>query len=196
MDNTSITGIILSGGQGQRLNGQDKGLLRIVNKPLIRFIIDAIKPQVETLIISANRNTTEYREFGYPVISDQSPQHLGPLAGISATLSKTETPLSLITPCDSPFLPMDLASRLLSELINNNSDIAIAHDGERLQHMYSLIRRSVLNDLNLALANNHLKVQRWMLQQQHCLVDFSDCTDCFLNINRPEDIISAEERLL
>ena len=82
-----ISCIILAGGKGKRVGGVDKGLLEYKNKPLIEHTINALTPQVDDIIISANRNIERYKDYAKKVISDESEDYLGPLAGIDAALT-------------------------------------------------------------------------------------------------------------
>ena len=95
-----ITGLILAGGRAQRMGGMDKGLIPFLQKPLIEASIARLKPQVDSLIINANRNITKYAAYGYPVILDETPDFSGPLAGFSVGLKACKTPYLLTSPCD------------------------------------------------------------------------------------------------
>lgn len=190
----NITAIILAGGQGQRFGGADKGLLLLDGKPLAAHVAAVIAPQVSSVIISANRNLDQYRALGHTVIEDQRGPYLGPLAGIAAALTTVTTELALVVPCDTPFLPRDLCSRLYTALQQQQADIAIAHDGQQLQQLCVLLRRELLDSLNAGLASGHLKVQRWMLEQRHCVVEFSGQSGAFININNSDDLTKAEAK--
>lgn len=194
-DRAKISGIILAGGQGQRFGGADKGLLLLGGKPLAVHVAERLTPQVDNLIISANRNLDRYQALGYRVITDERGPYLGPLAGIAAALAATATELALVVPCDTPFLPHDLCPRLHAALQQNRADIAIAHDGQRLQQMCVLLRRTLLDSLNGELAAGHLKVHTWMMQQRHCVVEFADQPGAFININSADDLTKAEAKL-
>lgn len=189
-----VSGIILAGGQGQRLGGLDKGLVPLGGAPLISHVIERLAPQVESIIISANRNLDDYRALGHVVVSDSRGPWLGPLAGIATALGAITAELALAVPCDTPFLPWDLRQRLQAELEKRGADIAIAHDGQRLQPMCMLLRRTLLPLLEAELAAGHLKVQRWMIDQRHCIATFDDAT-AFTNINGHADLTAAEARL-
>lgn len=64
LDTQSITGVILAGGLGRRMGGEDKGLVPLLGKPLYQHIIERLIPQVGTLIINANRNQERYQQSG------------------------------------------------------------------------------------------------------------------------------------
>ena len=60
INKSDITGVILAGGQARRMQGQDKGLVLLNNKPMIEYVIENLKPQVGELVINANRNLDTY----------------------------------------------------------------------------------------------------------------------------------------
>jgi molybdopterin-guanine dinucleotide biosynthesis protein A len=101
-----------------------------------------------------------------------------------------------IVPCDSPLLAADCVDRLASACEEDErTNVAVAHDGERIQPVFALIRRALLEDLDAFLESGERKIDRWYGQQRMRLVDFSDNTDNFLNINRREDRDMLEARM-
>ena len=196
MNRQDITGVVLAGGRATRWDGRDKGLIQVSGRPMISHVLDALAPQVERIIINANRNLDEYRAFGLPVVTDASRDFLGPLAGIASGMAAARTEWVAITPCDSPLLAADCVGRLVSACEDDErTDIAVAHDGERIQPVFALIRRDLLGALDAFLESGERKIDRWYGQQQMQLVDFSDNPDNFLNINRPEDRDLLEARM-
>jgi molybdopterin-guanine dinucleotide biosynthesis protein A len=188
MSRQGVTGVVLAGGRATRWDGRDKGLIEVSGRPMICHVLDALGPQVEQVIISANRNLEAYRAFGVPVVTDTSSDFLGPLAGIASGLAAAHTEWVAIVPCDSPLLVADCVDRLAAACDQDEStDIAVAHDGERIQPVFALIRRRLLEDLDAFLESGGSKIDQWYGQQRMQLVDFSDIPDNFLNINRPED---------
>ena len=121
-----VTGVILAGGLARRMDRKDKGLININTKPLIKYVIDGMIPQVSTLLINANRNIEEYGKFGYPVIADKYPDFRGPLAGMYSCIPEVKTGFMLTVPCDSPFVPPDIAVRLYKKLKQKRADISVA----------------------------------------------------------------------
>jgi molybdopterin-guanine dinucleotide biosynthesis protein A len=181
------TAIILAGGQARRLKNIDKGLLEWRGKTFVEHLIDKYSSQVEQVIISCNRNLERYQEYGYPVVADNSPDYLGPLAGIQAALAICETPLALVLPCDCPMLPSDLLERLHKALGDAYADVAIPNDGERRQYLPALIRTSMQHSLASCLAEGRLALRDWYRQYNLCEADFADSAACFANINTGKD---------
>ena len=182
----NVTAVILAGGKGRRMDGKDKGLVELANRPLIEYVIDAIKPQVESIILNANRNQEQYSSYGYPVVSDALADYQGPLAGFICAMKSSTTSHIVTLPCDGPFLPKDLVARLISSLTENNAEIAVAHDGDRMQPVYSLRPVKLINSLDSFLDSGERKIDLWYRQHRVALADFSDCPETFRNINTAE----------
>jgi molybdopterin-guanine dinucleotide biosynthesis protein A len=181
-----VTAVILAGGKGRRMDGKDKGLVELANRPLIEYVIDAVKPQVETIILNANRNREQYSRYGYPVVSDTLLDYQGPLAGFICAMKSSTTSHIVTLPCDGPFVPGDLVERLISSLTDNSAEIAVAHDGERMQPVYSLIPVTLSDSLDAFLESGERKIDLWYKQHRIALADFSDCPETFRNINTAE----------
>lgn len=195
LDKNTVTGVILAGGEARRMGGQDKGLIQIAGKPMIEYILDAIAGQVNTVIINANRNQDRYRCYGYPVIGDEFEGFNGPLAGMASCMGKINTELMLTVPCDSPYIPEDLAKRLYRQLREKHADISAAHDGKRIQPVFALMKCNLLSSLLDYLNQGDRKIDRWFGQHHLAVTDFSDKPETFININTPEDIEQIEATL-
>ncbi len=189
-----LTAVILAGGMARRMDGQDKGLIELGGRPMIEHIIDALKPQVDHIMISANRNLQEYQRYGYPVVTDFMDGYFGPLVGMASSLKTCGNDRLLTVPCDSPFIPPVLASRLDSVMTDSQVDIAAAKDSERIQPVFAMIRRSTLPSLLAYLNNGGRKIDTWYAEHPMALVDFSDWPDAFININTPEDKTAVEQK--
>ncbi len=186
-DHPPITGGILAGGRGSRLGGVDKGLAEFAGRPLIEHVMEGLLPQVNHLLINANRNLEQYRRYGHPVINDRLEGHQGPLAGFAALMEVCEDSWLVTVPCDTPQIPPDLVTRLWAGREAADARIAVAHDGRRLQPAHALLDVALLDDLEDFLAAGERKIDIWYARHPMVAVDFSDRADAFLNLNRPED---------
>ncbi|WP_428633957.1 molybdenum cofactor guanylyltransferase MobA, partial [Sedimenticola sp.] len=139
MSESKITAVILAGGMARRMGGQDKGLIDLDGRPLIAHVLERIQPQVAQVVINANRNLEQYAAFGYPVISDTLSDFQGPLAGFLAVMQQIDSDFIVTLPCDGPSLPDNLVERLRQAQQAADADIAVAHDGNRMQPVYALI---------------------------------------------------------
>lgn len=188
MNATPLFGTILAGGQARRLGGIDKGLVDVGGKPMIEWIIERLGPQVGTVIINANRNHDAYARYGCPVVSDTFGNYAGPLAGFAAAMEHAGRGALLTVPCDSPAPPPDLARRLLAAMDDGNAELAVAHDGDRLQPVYALLPVILLDSLRSFLEAGDRKIDLWYARHRMVTADFSDHPEAFLNLNRPQDM--------
>lgn len=187
-ENQDVTGLILAGGQATRMGGQDKGLIEFKGRPLVAWAIERLGPQVGTLLVNANRNSEIYEGFGFPVLADVILDYPGPLAGLHAGLGACTTPLLACVPCDSPFLPLDLVSRLREAMQRENADAATVRSDEGLQPVFSLVHRKLAPGLATYLAAGRRNIRDWLHCNRLAIVDFPDAT-AFANINTPQDLL-------
>lgn len=183
---TNVTGLVLAGGQGRRVGNRDKGLIKWQGQALIAHVCERFRPQVDELIISCNRNHDHYRHYGDQLISDTQKNSRGPLAGLEAAISVVRSPLLAIVPCDIPMVDRNLVPRLKTALLEPASgpvDVSYAHDGERAQYLCVLMRRECLYSIKKYLRDGGRSVRDWYAHQRTAVVDFSDCTESFSNIN-------------
>lgn len=191
-------GVVLSGGAGSRLNGVDKGLQPFDGKPLVEHVINSLSSQTDSLVICANRNINTYELFGYPVIKDLSQtSYEGPLAGINAAINLvmsceqfSSVKRILIAPCDAPKVPNDVYQRLAKI----KAPVAYVHDGERKQNLHGLIARSQWPSLQAFYNTGGRAIHRWYSHSNAVEVDFSDKHDCFININKAEELSSKQKQ--
>jgi len=195
-DKSNITCVILAGGEARRMGGADKGLIELAGKPMIDYVIAAMEPQVANIIINANRNLEFYRNYGHKVIADDFKGYNGPLAGMASSMKVIDTELMSTVPCDCPQLANDLAERLLQQLEQDDADISVAHNGKRLQPVFSLLKCTLLDSLLDYLRSGERKIDRWYDQHKMTITDFSDKPESFMNINSLEDIHLIEPGLI
>ncbi|WP_424194452.1 molybdenum cofactor guanylyltransferase MobA [Ampullimonas aquatilis] len=183
-----ITGLVLAGGQSTRMGGKDKGLLVLQDRPLIAHAIDRLKPQVGPILISANRHLEKYLTFKWPVINDSIAGYPGPLAGILAGLQRCATPYMLVVPCDSPTLPMDLATRLANAITpahQHAAAVVVSPNG--LEPLFCLLQPQHATSLEKYLQSGQRKVVPWLKSLPLAQVNFDDIK-AFANLNTPEDL--------
>ncbi|WP_295390546.1 molybdenum cofactor guanylyltransferase MobA [uncultured Thiodictyon sp.] len=183
----AITGVILAGGAARRLGGQDKGLWPFGGRPLVEWVIAAFAPQVDTLLISANRNLERYAGYGLPVVADLDPGFQGPLAGVRSALRAARTDWIVTLPCDGLYPAPDLVERLVQALRDQGGELAVATDGQRMQPVHALLPLALAADLEAFLGGGERKPTLWYARHRVALADLSDRPGCFININSPQD---------
>ena len=96
--------LLLAGGRGQRMGGQDKGLLPWRGEPLIAHLHRLTRGLTDDLIVSCNRNLELYAPYADRLVHDDCADFPGPLAGIRAGLAAARHDYLLVLPCDVPQL--------------------------------------------------------------------------------------------
>jgi len=150
----AVDAVILAGGLARRMGGSDKGLVELAGMPMVQWVLQRVSPQVERVTINANRNIERYAALGAPVLQDSRSGHIGPLAGLATALDhfaaahpEAGADASIkrrvfMCPCDSPFLPDDMVSRMSQAMNDADASVAVASDGQRQQPVFLLVDSS------------------------------------------------------
>ncbi|KPK30692.1 MAG: molybdenum cofactor guanylyltransferase [Betaproteobacteria bacterium SG8_40] len=189
-----ISGVVLAGGQGRRMGSVDKGLQPFRGRALIECVIERLQPQVAEILVNANQNAQRYAALGYRVITDLVPDYAGPLAGLHSALTAASHELVLTVPCDSPFLPADLAARMQAELGKTAADVAVAWTGSQPHPVFCMTRRALLPHLTRFLDAGGRKIDAWYADLNVARVAFDDQPDAFANFNTLAELRSAERQ--
>ena len=202
-----IPGIILAGGLSRRMGGGDKGLLMLGETSIIERVIDKILPQVGSLAININGDSSRFPDYKLPIIPDSIKGYLGPLSGILAGMEwafKNGNRYIATVAADTPFLPDDLIKRLHAMVRSKNLNIGIAAsrilsgDDVFIHPTFGIWEVALKDDLRDALANDTRKIMFWAkkFKLDYYYFDTSDkLSDPFFNINTPDDLEEAKYRL-
>ena len=202
-----IPGIILAGGLSRRMGGGDKGLLMLGETSIIERVIDKILPQVGSLAININGDSSRFPDYKLPIIPDTIKGYLGPLSGILAGMEwafKNGNRYIATVAADTPFLPDDFIKRLHAMVKSKNLNIGIAAsrilstDDVFMHPTFGIWEVGLKDDLRNALANDTRKIMFWAkkFKLDYYYFDTSDkLSDPFFNINTPDDLEEAKFRL-
>ncbi len=190
---TKITGLILAGGRGSRMGSVDKGLQFFKSKPMVAHVLTRIQPQVDEILINANRSIAEYAAFGHRVIPDAIDGFAGPLAGLHIGMTHAAHPLVATVPCDSPFLPLDLIARLSAAMQKSNADLAVAKTFDQPHPVFCLVKTSLAPHLQAFLESGQRKIDKWTATLKIVEVQFDDEEAAFSNINTIDELKSFEQ---
>lgn len=173
----------------------NKGLQSLQGRPLVAWILERLAPQVDALCINANQDQGAYAQLGAPygarVIADVFPGQAGPLAGLQAALHEAQSDWVLTVPCDSPFLPLDLAVRLLQALRQRSGRLAFVTSAGRQHPVFCLCHRDLLTSLTAGLQRGERRLGRWLQEQGGLAVPFDEQADAFDNINTLDELNQA-----
>ncbi len=198
-----ILALILAGGLARRLEGRAKPLLRLGGRLLIDLVVEKARAQCGAVALNlhdgAPQTLAPFAHLGLAVAVDAAPGRLGPLAGVLGGLDfaaehyrKAEFVLSL--PCDGPFLPDDLARRLVEGGRKTKSGLACAASGGQIHHVVALWPLGLRDELRHALLERDIRaVGEFQRAYDIATVEWPAAPrDPFFNINTPDDLAQAE----
>ena len=183
------TGIILAGGKSSRM-GEDKGLVLLNGKPMIQYVIEALKDVVSNIIIISNN--ASYNKFGIPVYSDLI-KDKGPVGGIYTGLYHSTTELNFCISCDVPMISADFIFWLLNR--SRNAFITLPMYKNKVHQMIGVYSKQVLSNFQESAEKEHLKLGQVNNDMACEIIDiekeYANFDELiFSNINTKHDLIS------
>ena len=148
------TGIILAGGKSSRM-GEDKGLVLLNGKPMIQYVIEALKEVVSEISIISNNES--YHKFGVPVYSDIIKEK-GPVGGIYTGLYHSTTELNFCISCDVPMISSDFIFWLLNR--SGNAFVTLPMYKDKVHQMIGVYSKQVLSNFQESVEKGHLKLSQ------------------------------------
>jgi molybdopterin-guanine dinucleotide biosynthesis protein A len=194
--------IILAGGSSTRF-GQDKGLLQLAGKPLIKHVLDKTRDMAdETIVVASSK--TQAEKYAKPlgnkakvIIDADIPE--GPLRGAVAGFNWAHGEYSLLLPCDTPFVSSQILQLLLDLCINKNAAVPRWPNGfiEPLQAAYHTKTALKAAEDALEVGRSGLKGMVETLKNVRyvstiVLKQFDPELRTFFNVNTPLDIRKAD----
>ncbi len=194
-----LAGVILAGGRSRRMGGGFKALAPLGGEPLIRHVIDRLQPQVTSLVLSVEKYVPDFEVFGLPQVEDPAPGSRGPLGGLLSALLNMEMGCDwmLLAPCDAPFLPLELADRLLSCALDDGQAGCVVRCDSEIQPTFSIWHRRLLPRLQEAVLEEGMAgFKQFLRDTPVATLDWeSSDPSPFFNINDP-DALAEATRLL
>ncbi len=191
-DQRPVSGVILAGGLARRFQGEDKGLINLLRRPLAAWVAERLVGHAAEVLINANRNLGKYAAIGHTVVPDYLPDHPGPLAGLLSAARTAQHEWLLSVPCDTPFLPLDLVMQLHDHAMAANVRLARAADETGTHFAIMLVHRELIPDLAEFVREGGRQVQAWQARHASETIFFGDDPYVFLNVNTPDDLRKAE----
>lgn len=190
-----IFGVILAGGGGRRMGGQDKAMVMLGGQSLLAHVQARLAPQVEQIAISANGDAGRFGA-SLVVLADESSQ--GPLSGILAGLDWA-APLGasavVSAAVDTPFFPADLVPQLCLAAQGSAGGVALACSDGVDHPTFALWPIGLRADLRRFLASGAKpRVTDFARSQNAARADFYD-SRAFVNVNTPDDLANAKAML-
>ncbi len=197
--------VILAGGFSRRF-GSDKGLVLLMDKPLVRHVIDKVSPAVDEVLVVVS--SEEQKKNFEPVVGNEvnividKDDSQSPLVGAITGFENAKGEYSLLLPCDAPLVSTQIVQFLLDICNNRNAVIPKWPSGyiEPLQAVYHT--KSALTAAKVALKQGHMNM-RSMIENLRgvryistmVLEQLEPGLVTFFNVNTPQDLKKAESVL-
>ena len=187
-----ISAILLAGGKSSRF-GSDKRRICLDGESLPEKAARQLGALCGEVIVAGDISLPGCRR-----VRDGVPDQ-GPLAGILAGLQAAKGELCLIMACDMPFFPEAVARQLLA--LAHTRQAAVPRDGEKLQPLFAVVRRSAALPAAQALLAEGARAVRGLYEVlDTAYLDRADWADTglaepFFNINRPQDLERLQKML-
>jgi molybdenum cofactor guanylyltransferase len=195
MVHSQLYGFVLAGGKSTRM-GQDKAALSLNGRTLLEHSLGVLRQVCRDVAILGKREL--YGSLG-PVYEDIFPG-CGPLGGIHAALSNSQTRFNLIMAVDTPFLAPEFLSYLAERAMASNAIVTTPEIDDYTQPLctvYSLDFRPIAEQ---ALRKGNYKIvplfppDRTLVIKEAELRQFAFAADMFENLNTPDDLARARRR--
>jgi molybdopterin-guanine dinucleotide biosynthesis protein A len=186
-----VAGIILAGGKSRRY-GENKALVRLDGVPLIERVARVLGSVFKRVVLVTN-SPGEYEHLQLPMFEDLV-KGLGPLGGILTGLSVITEEAGFLVACDMPFLNPGLI-RYMSR-IRENFDVVVPRVQGDFETLHALYSHKCLPAIWKLVHAGEYQVFRFFPEVSVRYVEEDEirCHDpdlrSFLNINRPEDLMT------
>ncbi len=197
-----VVGVLLAGGRSSRMGGGDKCLQPLGGATLLEHVIGRAEAQVSRLILNVHGDGERFAKFQLPRVADPVAGFAGPLAGVLAALEWAQAvtpgcPWVVSFATDTPFLPRDLVANLLAARQRERCEMACAASQGRTHPTFGLWPVHLASALRHALVVEGVrKIDQWTARYRLATAAFSaEPFDPFFNINRPDDLRTAERFL-
>lgn len=191
---SDVTGVVFCGGMSRRM-GQDKALLEVEGRTLLQKAHDLLKPHVSRVVLSTGPSP-RYEDMGLPCVLDPEAD-MGPIGGLHAALTFSETPWILALACDLPRLSEGTLLELLGACREGDKAVLFG-SAENPEPLFALYHRDLLPIVDAAVQSGRRRMtsalgltarsnERPATDAVRWLPISSDKTDPFSNVNRPQD---------
>jgi molybdenum cofactor guanylyltransferase len=193
----SVTGVIQAGGKSTRMGGRTKALMELGGRRIIDRVVDVMRAVTDDLLIVTNTSEV-YACLGLPMIADVFPDH-GSLGGIFSGLRAASRDSIFTVACDMPFLMPDVA-RLVTDRAAL-ADVIVPVVGGRYETLHACYAKSCLGPMEAKLRAGHLKIAgffddvRVLTIAEDEVARFRSPDLVFMNVNTPDEMAEARERL-
>ena len=184
--------LLLAGGRGQRMGGLDKGLVEWRGAPLIAHLHTLTRELTDDLIISCNRNQDRYARYGDQLVSDDTADFHGPLAGIRAGLAVARHPWLVVLPCDAPLVDGPLLEAMRRLAAEQQKPVMLRR-GAQWEPLFSVLPTLIAPAIERAWQAGKRSPRQVFEAQGAVYLDLAEDDPRLANLNTPELLAQSQQ---
>jgi molybdenum cofactor guanylyltransferase len=188
----TVSAFILAGGKSARM-GTDKAFVALNGRTLLARILEVAHSVTSDVRIVGS--AAKFAPFA-PVVEDIF-SGCGPLGGIHAALSSSQTELNVILAVDTPFVSFALLQFLIARAQNSAATVTAPHTSQGWQPLCAIYRREFADTAELALSEERYKIDALFAKVSVQAIDEKELESAgfspkmFRNLNTREELESA-----
>ena len=184
------TVIIMAGGNSVRM-GQDKDMLPIDGQPIIKYIVDRLRPHFNQILISSN-DVSKYSFPDVEVVPDKIAGQ-GPLMGIASALEASVNEVNFVIACDIPQIDISFIKMMLRQ-VRSGYDAVVPRTGpSQYEPLFAVYRKGILDTANELLSSGKRRIAEMFSRCRVRYIDLSD-TEQIKNLNTMNDYLEFLRR--
>lgn len=189
----AVIGLLLAGGEGRRMGGQDKGMMPWRGLPMAEWVFNALSSVTSPVLVSANRSLEGYESLAPGRVFEDAAatRGQGPLAGLLRGLTEAEklgAQAVLVCPCDTPEINPETLSALLAAWQRQPDRPLVAECEGRIHPLHGVYPVTVLARLSGRLSSGNRRVMGFAESVNAAFLACPGAAEAFRNRNRPEDL--------
>ena len=192
MTEADLTGFVLAGGRSLRM-GRDKAQIPWGSGTMLSSAVVQMKQVTSHVFIVGALETQNARA---PVLADTTPG-LGPMGGIHAALTHSETEWNLVLAVDLPLITADFLAAIVKHCGGATVAVVPKVHGQ-LQPLCAAYHRAILPEVERALASGDLSIHHLLERLSTRIIEEADLITggfhpgMLLNVNTPADLVRAQ----
>jgi molybdenum cofactor guanylyltransferase len=195
MVHTQVSGFVLAGGKSTRM-GQDKAALQLNGSTLLERALAILRSVCHHVGILGRSELYG----GLATVYEDIFPGCGPLGGIHAALSNSQTDYNLIIAVDTPFLQPEFLSYMAERAVSAGAVVTTPEIDGYTQPLCAIYASAFLPIAERALKLGNYKITPLFPREQTLVIkepelrQFAFAAEMFENLNTPEDMERARRR--
>jgi len=194
---SKISGIVLGGGQSQRM-GRDKRRLHWEGEPFLDRVCRLMGTLFDEVLVVTSQEDYDCSHLPVRLVTDKIPEK-GSLGGLYTGLMEAQNSLTFVVGCDMPFLLKESIARLCLEPA---SDVLVVKLSTGMQPLHARYSKRCAPVIEQMIHEGDLKIQNLVSRsgltvkiiEESLFDDIDPNRQSFNNINTPADLEFARKR--